>query len=274
MKRGVGMVGLLAAVVPWAGLLSAALVLGGCASGPNADMGQQDIATESDESEARRRARIRMQLAVGYFEQGQTAVALDELKQVVAIDPTYPDAYNLRGLIHMRLNDFRQAEDSFKRAVSLNPRDGNTIHNLAWLYCQQRRFEDANQSFEQALSNRTYGDRAKTLMAQGLCLNRAGKKAEAEKSLSRAYELDAGNPIIGYNLASLMYDRGELQRSQFLMRRLNNSQLANAETLWLGVKVERKIGDRLAMNQLADQLKRRFPQSKEAGRLDRGAFDE
>ena len=119
-----------------------------------------------------------------------------------------------------------------------------------------------------------YGDRAKTLMAQGLCHTRNGKSAEAEQSLARAYELDAGNPIIGYNLASLMFDRGDLQRSQFLIRRINNSQLSNAETLWLGIKVENKLGDRVAMNQLAGQLKRRFPQSREAGRLDRGAFNE
>jgi type IV pilus assembly protein PilF len=273
MKRGVGVVGLLAAAMPWAGLLSAALVLGGCATGA-ADPQRAEIPTEYDESDARRRARIRMELAVGYFEQGKTTVALDELKHVIAADPTFSDAYNLRGLIYMRMSEFRQAEDSFKRAVSLNPRDGNTLHNLGWMYCQQRRFDDANVAFEQALGSPMYGDRAKTLMAQGLCLNRAGKPADAEKSLARAYELDAGNPIIGYNLASLLYDRGEVQRSQFLIRRLNNSQLANAETLWLGVKVERKLGDRVAQNQLADQLRRRFPQSREAGRLERGAFDE
>ena len=274
MKRGVGMVGLLAAVMPWAGLLSAAVVLGGCATTGAAPATSSEIPTAYDETEERRRARIRMELAVGYFQQGQTTVALDELKQVIAADPTYPDAYNLRGLIYMRLADYQLAEESFKRAVSLNPRDGNNIHNLGWMYCQQRRFDEAQKSFEQALGSPMYGDRAKTLMAQGLCHTRNGKPAEAEQSLARAYELDAGNPIIGYNLASLMFDRGELQRSQFLIRRINNSQLANAETLWLGIKVENKLGDRLAMNQLAGQLKRRFPQSREAGRLDRGAFNE
>ena len=273
MKRGMGMVGLLAAAMPWAGLLSAAVFLGGCAT-TGAAPATSDIPTAYDETEERRRARIRMELAVGYFEKGQTTVALDELKQVIAADPSYPDAYNLRGLIYMRLADYQMAEDSFKRAVSLNPRDGNTIHNLGWMYCQQRRFDDAQKSFDQALGSPMYGDRAKTLMAQGLCHSRNGKRAEAEKSLARAYELDAGNPIIGYNLASLMFDRGDLQRSQFLIRRINNSQLANAETLWLGIKVENKLGDRVAMNQLAGQLKRRFPQSREAARLDRGAFNE
>jgi type IV pilus assembly protein PilF len=63
-------------------------------------------------------------------------------------------------------------------------------------------------------------------------------------------------------------------RAQFYIRRLNNSDLANAESLWLGVKVERRMNDRVAMDQLADQLKKRFPQSREAAAYTRGAFDE
>lgn len=272
-KRGVGLFGLLAASLPWAGLLAGTVVLAGCA-GPQGDAARNDITTESDESEARRRARVRMELAVGYYDQGKTNVALDELKQVIAADPTYPEAYNLRGLIYMRLNDLRSAEESFRRASALNPRDGGPLHNLGWLQCQQRRFDEAQRTFEQAMASPTYPDRAKTLMAQGLCHARAGKPAEAEQSLVRAYEFDAANPIVGYNLANLLYGRGELTRAQFLIRRLNNSQLANAETLWLGIKVERKLGDRLAMNQLGDQLKRRFPQSREMTALERGAFDD
>ena len=45
--------------------------------------------TASDEPDGRKRARIRLELAVGYFEQGQTAVALDELKQSLVADPAY-----------------------------------------------------------------------------------------------------------------------------------------------------------------------------------------
>ena len=67
------------------------------------------------------------------------------------------------------------------------------------------------------------------------CARRApASTAEAERSLARSYELDAGNPITGYNLANLLYRRGDYKRAQFYIRRLNNSELANAETLWLG----------------------------------------
>ena len=261
----------------WAGVAGALLMaLAGCAGGPRpGDVGSsRDIMTESDEPEARKRARIRMELAVGYFEQGQTNIALDELKQVIATDPSFPDAYNLRGLIYMRLNDLRQAEDSFRRAVSLNPSDPNVQHNFGWLMCQQGRYAEAQQAFNVVMSNAAYNGRSKTLMAQGLCEARAGKLAEAERSLARSLELDAANPVTGYNLANLLYRRGDFTRAQFYIRRLNNTELANSETLWLGIKVERRLNDQVAMRQLGDQLKKRYAQSREAGLFDRGAFDE
>jgi type IV pilus assembly protein PilF len=249
------------------------LALGGCAT-QTPSGGSADVVTASDETDAHRRARIRMELALGYFEQGRTDIALDEIKQVIAIDPTFTEAYNLRGLIFMRMNDNRAAEESFRRAMSLSPRDSDTHHNLGWLMCQQARYPEAQRSFDTALANPVYTGRARTLMAQGVCYARAGDAAAAEKSLARAYELDPGNPVAGYNLANLLYKRGENTRAQFIMRQLNNGEFANAESLWLGIKVERRMNNGLAMRQLGEVLKKRFANSREAAAFDRGAFDD
>ncbi len=253
------------------------MLLTGCAQPPH-DVGaaasRGDMVTASDEPDVRRRARLRLELAAGYFEQGQADVALDEIKQSIATDPTYVDAFNLRGLIYMRLNDIPLAEDSFRRALVLNARDSDVAHNYGWMLCEQRRYADAFRLFAQANSNPAYGGRAKTLMTQGVCQVRAGQRAEAEQSLMQSYELDAGNPVTAYNLSSLLYERGELTRAQFYVRRLNNSELANAETLWLGIKTERKLNNREAVVQLGDQLKKRFAQSSQAALYDRGAFNE
>ena len=271
----------------WRSVLNAAAIgvgvsallagLGGCASQPAAS--NDPIVAEtpggaSDEGEARRRARIRLELASNYFDEGKTTVALDEVRQVLAADPGFAEAYNLRGLIYMRLNDERQAEEGFKRALALSPRDPNILHNYGWLLCQRKRYSEADELFNQALQSPLYGEKAKTYMAQGLCQARAGRKGEAERSLARSYELDAGNPITGYNLAALLFQRGELVRAQFYIRRLNNSEYANAESLWLGIRVEHRMGDRVAMLQLVDQLKKRFPQARELSSYERGAFDE
>lgn len=130
----------LALLCTWVALvgLAGCAASGGTAGG--ASVPATDIVTASDETEARKRARIRTELAVNYFEQGQTTVALDEIKQALAADPTYADAFNLRALIFMRLGDVRQTEESFRRAVALNPRDADIAHNFGWFLCEQRRF--------------------------------------------------------------------------------------------------------------------------------------
>ncbi len=257
----------------------AASVLSGCAtkaggSANNDTSTRQEIITESDEPEVRKRARIRLELASGYFAEGKTTVALDEIKQALTNDPAFGDAYNLRGLIYMRLNDPRLAEESFKRALSINARDANAAHNVGWLMCQQKRYPESLAYFGQALAAPLYTDQAKTLMTQGLCQIAANQKPEAERSLARSYELDAANPITGYNLSALLYERSDYTRAQFYIRRLNNTDFANAETLWLGIKVERRLDSDVAMQQLVGQLKRRFPQSRELAAYERGAFNE
>ncbi len=261
--------------------VAVALLLAGCVNtrttttglvGSGSDSGTSAV-TDTDENN-RRRARLRMELAAGYFAHGQNSVALEELKQVLAIDPGYADAYNLRGLVYMRLEDAAQAEDSFRRAVAINPRDANTRHNYGWLLCQQNRYGDAAQQFAAALAVPSYGDRAKTLMTQGVCELKAGQRAQAERSLLQAYELDAGNPVTGFNLASVLAQREEWSRAQFYVRRVNNSPSATAETLWLGIKIERKLNNREAVAQLGGQLQRRFPQSREATAYERGNFND
>jgi type IV pilus assembly protein PilF len=265
--------------------LAAAFVLAGCATkgagtGPNgtgptgATGSAANIVTDSDETNARKRARLRIELAIGYYEQGQTTVALDEIKQALAVDPTFADAYNLRGLVYMRLDDPTSAEDSFRRAIAIDPREPNVLHNYGWLLCQQKRYADASQQFSAALAVPTYADRAKTLMTQGVCQLQAGQKAEAERSLRQAYEIDAANPVIGFNLASLLAQREDWSRAQFYIRRVNNSPSANAETLWLGIKIERQLNNREAIAQLVGQLQRRFPQSREAMAYERGNFND
>ncbi|MDM7950464.1 type IV pilus biogenesis/stability protein PilW [Hydrogenophaga sp.] len=273
----------LSPVVPrWLlGLLTVPLMLwalgslSGCAStGASAASATAEPITAFDEPEVRKRARIRLELASNYFEQGQTTIALDEIKQSLAADPSYTPAYVLRGLVYMRLNNPALAEDSFQRALQISPRDGDTLHNYGWFHCEAGRYPQALALFDRALASPTYGAVARTHLVKGICQIRAGQPAEAEASFSKSYELDAGNPITGYNLAALLFQRGEDSRAQFYIRRINNSNLANAETLWLGIKIERRLRNTVEVEQLARQLGRRFAESRQWALYQRGAFDE
>jgi type IV pilus assembly protein PilF len=90
-------------------LAAAIAALAGCAS-QVADGQNRDRVTASDQTDSDRRARLRMELASGYYSRGQLETALDEVKQALAVQPDMADAYNLRGLIYEGLGDDRLAE--------------------------------------------------------------------------------------------------------------------------------------------------------------------
>ena len=259
----------------WLAAACVVMVVSGCASGAaKTSEGPPDSFTESDVPEARKRAINRLRLAILYFQDGKNSIALDEVKQAIAADPNWFESYNMRGLIYLRTSEFALADASFQKALSINSVSSEVKHNYGVLLCKQKRVPEAIAMFKAALSNPAYGQPSNTLMEQGMCQLNADQKTEAEASFMRSFETDAGNPVSTYYLALLMFQRGESVRAQFYARRLNNSERASAESLWLGVKIERKIDNRDAMAQLGGQLRKRFPQSREASAFERGAFDE
>ena len=234
-----------------------------------------DRPTASDETDALKRARIRLDLAAAYFAQGQLTTALDEVKLALTASPDLPQGLNLRGLIYARLGEERLAEESFKRALQVAPNDGDAMHNYGFYLCERRRFDEANELFKRALATPQYRTPSRTLLAQGVCEARNGQLEPAEVTLKRAYELDAGNPATAMNLADVLYRRGDYERARFYVRRVNGSaDLRNAESLWLGARIENRLANPQGVRELGHQLRSAYPNSREAAAFERGGFDD
>ncbi len=235
----------------------------------------REIRTESDQTNADRRAQVRLELASAYLGRGQAATALDEVKLALAARPEMPEAFNVRGLAYATLGEPKLAEESFLRALQLRSGDADTLHNYGWFLCQQGRFAEAEQHFNAALAQPRYRDSQRTLLGQGVCQARAGQWAEAERTLLRSYELDPASPTTAFNLSEVLLRRGELDRARFYIKRVNGvPELSNAQTLWLAARIERRAGDSLALRDFGRQLRERFPQSPETLLLEQGRFDE
>ncbi len=257
-----------------AALLTLLTVLGGCASAPpSAETRESRPVPEVGDPD--RRAKVRLELAGLYFGRGQNSTALDEVNLALNARPDMPEAFNLRGLIYAAMGEARQAEESFQRALQLAPADGGTMHNYAWFLCQQKRHPEAEAQFVKAMAQPQYRDAVRSLLAQGVCQARAGRWAEAERTISRSYELDPSNPYTAYNLAEVLLQRGELERARFYVRRINaQADQSSAQSLWLAARIERRLGNIDAMQDHGRQLRDRFPQSPEALLYERGRFDE
>lgn len=263
-----GLCGLVACAAPSGGAGSMAPALRAVDVGSGAPSDRQAAGS------AAASARIRTELAVGYLEQGQLAFALDELQQAPQADARFAPAHHVMALLQMRLGDLARASDSFSRALALAPRDPDILHNQGWLLCQQGAFAQAADAFGRALADPLYPQRARTLMAQGVCQLRAGAADAAQVSLTRSLALDPTHPVARYHLAQALYRQGNLQGARGELRQLNDSMFANAQTLWLGIRVERRASNPQAEQELVLRLQRDHPQSQEFAAWQRGAMDD
>jgi type IV pilus assembly protein PilF len=246
--------------------------LSACASQPNepsADTGQ----IVGEVSDPRNRARVHTDLASVYYERGNFAVALDELRIATEADSSYPQAYSMYGLVYTELREKDLALASFERALRLSPNDGDINHNYGWFLCQNGRESESIRYFLQAVRNSLYQTPWRSYSAAGVCSVRTNNVKDAEEFFQRALKLEPDEPTALLQLAQLRYRQGNLDQARRLVSRYNKQMAPSAESLWLALRVERKLGERVAEQSYANQLRRRFPASPEYQSLQRGAYD-
>lgn len=251
--------------------LSGLLMLTACTLPPPST---QDIKTASDQTAASRRAAIRLQLATQYLEARQYPVALDEVKQAIAIDPQSVDAYHVRALIYMGMNENALADDSFRTALSMRGNDVDVLNNYGWFLCSTNRYAEGRATLQRAVQVPSANGPVKPLTNLGACELRNGDFVAAEKNLQTAFGYDRSDPSVNTNLALLNYRRGNFSQAQEYAGRVNNSRFVSAQSLWLGARIARRQGDTATQNALLSQLRTRFPDSRELTAYERGAWDE
>ncbi|GGB84377.1 type IV pilus biogenesis/stability protein PilW [Pseudoduganella buxea] len=256
-----------------AGLLAACAGTGGDGGGS----GTPELATLSDTTPAQKRAQIRMQLAIGYYEQKLWPVALDEIKKAIAADPGFADAYGVRALIYMAMGEITLADDNFRRALQLDPGNPEIANNYGSFLCQNGRVAESFKYFDMALASRQYASPAKAMNNAGSCALKAKDYGSAEKYLLQALQVTPDQPTTNASLARVYHERGDNVRANFFITRLSKLARADslpADVLWLAIKVQHKLGDSGAEQAWVTQLRRHHAASPEYAAYQRGAFDE
>ena len=221
----------------------------------------------------RQRAEIHAELAAGYYERAQMDVAIEELGIAEKLDPTYPRIYNLLGLIYTAMGELPRAEAQFRRAIELAPNDPDARHNLGWYLCTHGRARESIAEFEIAIRNPLYRTPEIALVNAGKCSAAIGDVAAAEQYLRRALQLRPNDPSAAYNLALLSYKSARLAESRALMKVVMQQTTPAPEALFLGMCVERKLGDRQAEQSYVVQLRNRYPDAAETRAIDGGSCE-
>ena len=236
-----------------------AILLQSCAPQPT----RSGVGSEASQRE---RARIHTELGAGYYQQNQIAVALDEFTAAVSFDPTYSMAYNGLGMVYAALREDEKADASFKKAIALDPKDSEAHNNYGSFLCARNRIDESVVQFLGAVKNPLYITPGVAYMNAGLCTLRKPDVKAAEGYFRQALQLDPQLNQAAYQLAKIYYNDKKYQFARdALQNAVTNSPAA--EVLWLGVLVERQLGDKNAEASYELELRRSYPDSEQTKAL-------
>lgn len=253
-----------------------ALFLGACAGGgrpvPKKDA-EVPVSQQASVGSAQGRAKTHTELGTLYYQAGNMQIASQEARIALDSDPNYAPGYNLLGLIHLYLREMPQAQDNFERASRLAPGDPEIANNYGWLLCQSGRENEALQLFMLSARNPLYKTPTKPYTNAGLCALRLKDEKGAEEYFQRAAQADASNAQAIFHLADMLYRRGDYAIARKYVAEVMRLNPPNAESLWLALRIERKLGDRSAEASYASQLRRGFAGTPQHQALMQGKFE-
>lgn len=239
-------------------VLLAFALLSACAMQPDKSYKQEAAKRDS--------ARAHAELAQGYYAQGQMAIALEEFNAALKNYPDYAEAYNGLGLVHAALGEDFKAETQFKKALALSPNSAETQNNFGSFLCSRGRYDESIQYFLDAVNNPLYPSPEAAFLNAGICSLAKKDIKNAKNYFEKAYQIEPLTHRAAYELAKMSFEE-----SNYLLakRYLQNSIIVEptAPMLWLGIKIERILGDKNAQASYELQLRKSFPDSPEAKAL-------
>jgi len=248
------------------------LLIAGCAGIPLPQT-EQPQSQQAVTSEAGQRAKVHTELGGLYLSQGNLGVALEEARKALAASSSYAPAHSLMGLIHMQMRENAAAEESYERALRLAPNDPEINNSYGWFLCQTGRERRALNHFQLALRSPLYATPSLAYTNAGICSLRLQDDKAAEEYFMRALRLDPASDRAAYFLADISFRQGRLAQARQYLGDLHKRADPSVETLWLSLRIERKLGERDLEARLAAQLRRRFPEAAETQRMLQGQYD-
>lgn len=226
-------------------------------------------------SDPRNRAKIHTELGAMYFQAGNPAVALDELQIALNADSSYYPAYSVRGLVQASLREYAKADDDFRRALDIAPNDPEVNNNYGWYLCETGKERQSIAYFLNALKSPLYETPDRAYTNAGTCALKAGDLEGAQGYLLKALQMSRDGAMLArLQLAKLFFQRGIFEESRiYLNDALKMMEPPTAEALWLGLRLERKSGNKSAEGGYAAQLRGRYPSSAEYQEFLKGNFE-
>lgn len=230
-----------------------ALMLSACASnGGSSAKKEQNLAD------------IYTDIGLGHMQKGDYARAQEKFGQALELNDKLPKTHLYLAELYSRQEDSLRAEAAFKKALELAPTDPNVQNNYAAFLCARNRMAESETMFLAALQNPIYKTPELAYENLGACALKVGDATKAEHYFASALRIRPSLPQSLFRMAELLFKKNENFKARAYLERYLAVGAMSPEVLWLGVRIERVLGDKVMETQYGDLLHNRFPDSEQS----------
>lgn len=207
------------------------------------------------------------QLGLEYMKQGDNKVALEKLKKSLRQNPDNAMAHHYIAVLYQQLGEAEDAGEHFQAALSLTPEDSSLQDSYGVFLCDQGEYSEALEAFNKVLANPVYSAKDDVKENIGICAQLKGDLKKANRYLNEALRKNPRSPKALLAITQLRFDEEDFETAHEFLYRYFQVARKNPQSLWLGVLLERKQGNKNMAASYGVFLKGKYPDSKEAGLL-------
>jgi len=231
-----------------------------CASTP------KELEKERKDKEA---AAINVQLASGYMRRGDLEVAEEKLKRAIEFDSKHVPAYTTLAVLMTMIDKPVEAENYYLEALDIDSRNPELHNNYGTFLCSIEKYDDATEQFEKTLRNQFYQTPEVAHANLGYCLlqQKNPDYKKIERHLRKALKLRPNMPSAMLGMAELGLVTKNYLMARAYTQRYHSISKASAHSLWVQIRAEHALGDKVYFLKISQKLLDQFPESEEADKL-------
>ena len=247
-----------------AAVLVSGALLAGCSGGMSRPDMEDNTGNMGRENPANSGAgEVYAQLAVAYLRNGQTAIALQQAKKSLEVEPGNASGHNIIAVIYTRLREYKLAEHHFLEGLDAQPKNSYLRNAYGTFLCDRQRYKEAGEQFRLALENPLNQSPEVALTNAGICERLSGDQTKAEEYLAQALRANPIFPMALLEMAEIKLRKEEYLSARAYLQRYLEVANHTPASLWIGIRTERMLGDQDAVASYALNLRNNFPDSRE-----------
>jgi len=185
--------------------------------------GGGDVSAEDRKKAEAKNAQVKTAFSEGVAlsNAGKNDEAIAKFTEVLAVVPKCVECYSNIGANYAQKKDWAKAEESYKKAIEVDPNSAEGYTGLANVYNAQKKFDQAAEASAQAMKLSAAagaaggaagggGGNASASFNQGVILWNAGKIAEAKKQFEGAVAANPNHAESHYQLGMALVNEGNL----------------------------------------------------------------